>query len=139
MLETGETFRKAAATLSVCRIDGETDSAFIGLYCGLLYVDKKYVEAQKIWDDAKELNFTDEDRTRRQFVPRDPVSGNKIRFTGTVVHTKPSYIIIQPDDGPTIISKTTVVNGKTLEKNQAVDFELSFSAKSPLADNVKLI
>ena len=138
MLETGETFKKAAATLSVCRIDGETDSAFIGLYCGLLYVDKKYVEAQKIWEDAKELNFTDEDRTRRQFVPRDPVTGNKIRFTGTVVHTKPSYIIIQPDDGPTIISKTTVVNGKTLEKNQAVNFELSFSAKSPLAENVKL-
>jgi hypothetical protein len=116
MLETGETVKKAAATLSLCRMDGETDSAFIGLYAGLLYVDHKFVEAQKLWDDAKELDFSDEERTRRQYTPRDHVTGNKLRFSGGIVHTKPSFVIVQPDEGPTIISKMTAVNGTTLAK-----------------------
>jgi len=138
MLESGETSRKAAATLSVCRMDGETDASFIGLYGGLLYIDGKYAEAQKLWDDAKELNFSDEERTRRQFVPRDHASRNKLRFVGDVVHIKPSYILIQPEEGPTIISKITAIGGKPLEKGQRVDYELSFSARAPLAEQLRL-
>lgn len=138
MLETGEPIKKACATLSVCRLDGETDSAFIGLYAGLLYLDGKYVEAQKLWDDARELDFSDEERIRRQFIPRDHGTGNKLRFFGVIVHTKPSFVIVQPDDGPSIISNVTAVGGKTLEKGQKVDFELSFSAKAPLAEHLRL-
>ncbi len=139
MLETGESVKKASATLSLCRMDGETDSAFIGLYGGLLYLDGKYVEAQKLWDDARELDFMDEERTRRQFTPKDHATGNKLRFNGVIVRTKPTFVIIQPDEGPSIISKTTVLEDNLLEKNQKVDFELSFSAKGPLAENLKLV
>ncbi len=139
MLETGETFKKSAATLSVCRTDGETDASFIGLYGGLLYIDGKYAEAQKLWDDAKELNFSDEERTRRQFVPRDHATGSKLRFAGNIVHIKPSFILIQPEEGPVVISKITGVGGEPLEKGQGVDYELSFSAKAPLAENLRLV
>lgn len=139
MLETGETVKKACATLSVCRLDGETDSAFIGLYGGLLYQDGKFVEARKLWEDARELDFTDEERTRRHYVPRDHATGNKLRFSGVIAHTKPTYVIVQPHEGPTIISKTTAVGNKALEKGQEVDFELSFSAKGPLAEHLRLI
>lgn len=138
MLETGEAIKKACATLSVCRLDGETDSAFIGLYSGLLYVDGKYVEAQKLWDDARELAFSDEERTRRQYVPNDFETGKKMRFEGVVVHRKPTFAIIQPDAGPTIISRMTAVGSRVLEKGQKVNFELSFSAKGPLAESLKL-
>jgi len=139
MLETGETFKKTAATLSLCRMDGETDSSFIGLYGGLLFIDRKYAEAQGLWDAAKELNFSDEERTRRQFVPRDRETGEKLRFTGTVVHIKPTYVILQPEDGPTVISKMTAIGSKPIEKGQAVTFELSFSAKSPLAEHLRFV
>lgn len=139
MLETGETFKKAAATLSVCRMDGETDSSFIGLYGGLLYIDGKYIEAQKLWEDARELNFSDEERTRRQFVPRSQETGEKLRFNGVIVLVRPSFVLIQHDDGQTVISKMTSVGGKPLEKQQKVDFELSFSAKSPLGENLRLV
>lgn len=137
MLETGESFKKAAATLSLCRTDGETDSSFIGLYGGLLFVDGKYAEAQILWDAAKELNFSDEERTRRQFVPHDHQTGAKLRFTGTVVHIKPTYVIVQPEDGPTVISKMTTIGSKPIQKGQQVTFELSFSAKAPLAERLK--
>jgi cold shock CspA family protein len=139
MLETGETFKKTAAILSLCRMDGETDSSFIGLYGGLLFIDGKYSEAQGLWGAAKELNFSDEERTRRQFVPHDSETGEKIRFTGTVVHIKPTYVLIQPEDGPSVISKSTAIGSKPIEKGQAVTFELSFSAKSPLAEHLRFV
>ncbi len=139
MLETGETFKKSAATLSVCRMEGETDSSFIGLYGGLLYIDGKYGEAQKLWEDARELNFSDEERTRRQFVPRDPETQQKLKFAGVVMVSKPSFVLIQHDDGQMVICKITSVGGKVLEKHQKVEFDLSFSAKSPLAENVRLV
>jgi cold shock CspA family protein len=140
MLETGEPIKKAAATLSQCRLDGETDSAFIGLYGGLLYLDGKYDEAMKLWNDSTELGFSDDERTRRQFVPHDLADKNKkLRISGTVVHPKPSYVLIQPDKGPVIISKMTAVGRTALERGHNVDFELSFSAKGPLAEHLRLI
>lgn len=139
MLETGETVKKACATLSVCRLDGETDSAFIALYGGLLYLDSKFVEAQKLWENARELDFTDEERTRRQYVPRDNATGKRPRFSGAIVRRKSTFVVIQPDDGPTVISKTIAIGGKVLAENQKVDYELSFSAKGPLAENLKLL
>lgn len=138
MLETGETVKKAGATLSICRLDGETDSAFIGLYGGLLYVDGKFAEAQKLWDDARELAFSDEELTRRQYVPTDFETGKKMRFDGVVLRSKPTFVIIQPDAGPTVISKTTSLRGAAIERGQKVNFELSFSAKGPIAENLNL-
>lgn len=140
MLETGESVKKAAATLSQCSLDGATDATFIGLYGGLLYLDGRFDEAQKLWGDARELNFSDEERTRRQFVARDPEDYRKrSRFSATVVLQKPGYVLVQPDRGPTVISKITVVDGVTLECGHKVDFELSFSAKGPLAEHLRLI
>jgi hypothetical protein len=51
MLETGESVSKAAATLAQCKSDGELEPAFIGLYGGLLFLDKKYAEARH-WEPA---------------------------------------------------------------------------------------
>ena len=140
MLETCEPIKKAAATLSQCRLDGETDSSFIGLYGGLIYLDGKYDEAMKLWNEAKELNFSDEERTRRQFVAYDPLDrSKKLRFSGSVVHPKPTFVLIQPDEGPVIISRMTVVENTILQRGLKVDFELSFSAKGPLAENLRLV
>ena len=41
--------------------------------------------------------------------------------------------------GKEVISKITAVSGTTLEKGVKVDFELSFSAKGPLAEHLGLV
>jgi tetratricopeptide (TPR) repeat protein/cold shock CspA family protein len=139
MLEIGESFRKGAAVLSQCRLDGETDPAFIGLYGGLLHMDKRYDEAAKLWQRAKEQNFTYDERIKRQFEPRDPADQTKrLQFSGVILNTKPGYVVIQPDDGPTLISTTTMVGKTTLQNRRRVTFVLSFSAKGPLAEGVQL-
>lgn len=138
MLETGEPINKAAATLAQCKLDGESEPAFIGLYSGLLYQDGKYDVAQRLWDGAKELDLSDDERTRRQYAPRDHATGERIRFAGHVVHRKPNYVLIQPGDGPVVLSRTTRVANTELDSGRSVQFALSFSAKGPLAEHVTL-
>jgi tetratricopeptide (TPR) repeat protein len=139
MLETGEPIKKCAATLAQCRLDGESDSAFVGLYGGLLFLDGKYGDAKKLWDSAKERNFSYEERIKRQFTPRDPADPTKrLQFTGVILHIKPGYVLIQPDDGPVVISTVTAVGGSILRLGQKVSFEPTFSAKGALAENLKI-
>jgi len=112
MLEIGESIKKCAATLSQCRIDGESDPAFIGLYGGLLYIDGKYADATKLWEYSKELNLSYDERIKRQFTPRDPADRTRrMRFSGIIQHPKAGYVLIQPDDGPVVISTMTGVGG----------------------------
>jgi tetratricopeptide (TPR) repeat protein/cold shock CspA family protein len=140
MLEIGEPIKKCAATLAQCRLDGESDSAFVGLYAGLLFMDGKYVEAKKLWDTAKEHTFSYEERIKRQFTPRDPTDfAKRVRLAGVIQHVRPGYVLIQPDEGPVVISKMTGVGGTPLSPGQKVTFELTFSAKGALAENLKII
>lgn len=138
MLETWEPFPKCAATLAQCKLDGESDPAFVGLYGGLLYLSGDYAEATSLWSRAKEQGFSYDERTKRQFDPRDPEDPSKRLRLSVVVHVKPGYVLIQPDSGPVIISTTTVVGVAALQRHQKLTFALSFSAKGPLAENLQL-
>jgi hypothetical protein len=59
------------------------------------------------------------------------------RFKGTVQLVKPGYVLIQPDEGPIVISKVTTIAGVPLNSGRKVTFELSFSAKGPLAEHLE--
>jgi tetratricopeptide (TPR) repeat protein len=138
MLDLGEPIAKCAATLSQCRLDGETEPAFIGLYGGLLFLDKKFSDASKLWERAKEQNFTYDERLKRQYEPRDPSDPSKrLRFAGVIENAKPGYAFIRPDEGPVVISSTTKAGQRVLKSRDKVTFDLSFSAKGPFADHVQ--
>jgi tetratricopeptide (TPR) repeat protein len=140
MLEIGEPIKKCAATLAQCRLDGEADSAFVGLYGGLLFIDGKYGEAKKLWDNAKQHNFSYEERIKRQYTPRDIADLTKrMRFAGVIQHIKPGYVLIQLDEGPVVISTMTNVGATILQRSHKVTFELSFSAKGPFAEHLEIV
>ena len=60
-------------------------------------------------------------------------------FRGVVTAVKPSYLFIQPTEGFDIISSTLLANGVTLKKHDKVEYTLSFSAKGPFAERLKLV
>jgi tetratricopeptide (TPR) repeat protein len=139
MLEIGESIKKCAATISQCGLDGESDPAFVGLYGGLLFMNGQYANATQLWEDAKEQNFSYEERIRKQYIPRDPADPSKrMRFTGTIEHAKPGLVLIQPDQGPVVISTQTLVGSTLLQRGQKVSFDLSFSAKGPFAEHLQI-
>jgi hypothetical protein len=65
--------------------------------------------------------------------------GLKLRFSGTVVGVKPSFVFIRPEDGPTVLSSTTMVGNDLLQRGTKVTFNLTFSAKGPFAERVEIV
>jgi tetratricopeptide (TPR) repeat protein len=97
MLQISEPVKRCVATLSQCKVDGESDPAYIGLYGGLLFMDGRYAEAKKLWDAAGERRFPYDERMKRQYTPRDSDDpARRPRFTGTVQHVKPGYVLVNP-------------------------------------------
>jgi tetratricopeptide (TPR) repeat protein len=138
MLELREPTRKCLATLALCKLDGEADPAFVGLYGGLLFMEKRYADAKALWEKAKEHRFPYDDATKRQYRPTDPDNPTaRLRSTGVVQLVKSNYALIQAQEGPIVISRATVVLGRSLQRGNAVTFELSFSARGPLAENLR--
>jgi len=102
-------------------------------------MDGQYANATKLWEDAKEQNFSYEERIRKQYIPRDPADPSKrMRFTRTIEHAKPGLVLIQPEEGPVVISTQTLVGSTALQRGQKVSFELTFSAKGPFAEHLQI-
>ena len=140
MLEAGESFAKCAATLVQCKLEGESDPAFVGLHAGLLYMDGKHTEAKTIWDDAKSQHFPYDEATKVRFSPFVPPKINeKVRFKGNIVSTSANFVVIKPENGPTLLSMSTFIGQKHLHKGQKVSFEITFSARGVLADSLLFV
>ena len=85
MLDAGEPISKCVATLGQCKLDGESEPAFVGLYGGLLYMEGKYAEAKTLWDRAKGQRFSNEEIARPQYSPLESGDSKKrARFEGVV-------------------------------------------------------
>ena len=138
MLELGEPVKKCIATLMQCRLDGVSDPAFVGLYAGLLYMDGKFEDAKRLWEEAADQGFSHDERTRTQYEPRDPNDLSRfIRLSGTVDMPRSGLILIQPEDGPVVMSFTTMLDGKLLQRGMKITFQPTFSAKGPLAEKLQ--
>lgn len=62
-----------------------------------------------------------------------------MKFRGVVKAVKPRYLFIQPNDGFDIISSTMADKGVPSKRGDRVEYNLTFSAKSPFADSLHLI
>jgi len=141
MIALGEPLQKCASTLVQCKLDGESDPAYVGLYASLLYMDGRHAEASVVWDAAKNQHFSFEESTRSRFRPMDPSDPKVVRtFEGVVKFTKQNFVVIQPaSGGPTVMSPTTIVGGRLITKGMTLQFELSFSARNVIADRLQIV
>jgi tetratricopeptide (TPR) repeat protein len=138
MLDAGESLNKCIATLAQCRLDGEFDAAYIGLFGGLLFLDNRFADAKKLWDDAKERNFSYLERKKKQFLPHDPADRSKpLRLSGSIQVIKQGWVLLQPESGPMVIATMTWVGGSPLKGGDKVDFDITFSAKGAFAENLR--
>jgi tetratricopeptide (TPR) repeat protein len=138
MLDVGEPLDKCISTLVLCRLDGESDAAYVGLFGGLLFLNNRFTDAKKLWDDAKEKHFSYQERKKRQFMPHDPADPTKpLRLAGFVQVVKSGFLLIQPEGGPLVLSTVTSVDGGPLRQAEQVTFDITFSAKGPFAENVR--
>jgi hypothetical protein len=72
-----------------------TDPAFVGLLGGLFFMDHKFAEAQKMFNESIRQGFTFEEKTKVQFRPRDPAAKEALHLFGRVTSVKPGFVFIQ--------------------------------------------
>jgi SIR2-like domain len=138
MLELGESYSKCAAVLYQSQLDGITDPIFVGLLGGLLFMDEKFSEAQKVFNESIRQGFTFDQRTKLQFRPVDPVSKARLQLAGRVVAVKPGFIFVQNERYPQFFAPTTRIGKTVLQTGMRIQFEPAFSARGPVADHVQL-
>jgi tetratricopeptide (TPR) repeat protein len=140
MIQLAEPYSKCAAVLSQCRLDGVSDPAFIGLLGGLLFMDGKFEEASKVFEESARQVFSYDERIVIQFAPRDPSNrAVALRLEGRVTTVRPNFIFIQTDKYPDFISRTTSADGVNLKKGDRVTLQPLFNAKGSYADHVRLV
>jgi tetratricopeptide (TPR) repeat protein len=139
MLLLGESYSKCVAVLSMCRLDGVTDPAYVGLLGGLLFMDGNTDEASKVFSESIRQGFSYDEKVRVQFRPNDPAERKApLRLSGTIITVKPTYVFVQTDKYPNFISATTKLGKTILQRDIKVTFQPVFSAKGPYADNLRL-
>jgi hypothetical protein len=139
MLLLGEPYSKCIAVLSQCRLDGVTDPAYVGLLGGLLFMDGKVDEANKVFSECIRQGFSYDEKIRIQFRPRDPIDRTApLRLSGRVTNVKPSYVFVQTDKYPDFISANTKIDKTILQRDTGVTFQPVFNAKGPYAENLRL-
>jgi len=115
-----------------------TDPRFVGFLGGLLFMDHKFGEAQKIFDESIRQGFTFEEKTRIQFRPIDPVSKQRVQMFGRVVNVKPGFLFIQNESYPNFFTTTTRVGATILKVGTRVVFEPAFCASGTFAEHIEL-
>jgi SIR2-like domain len=139
MLELGEPYAKCAALLSQAQLDGATDPTYVALLGGLLVMDQKPGEAQKIFAETTRQGFSYEERIAAHFRPRDLATNARLRLPGRVTTVKAGYVFIQSDQyNPDFRAGTTRVKGTILQRGAKVTFSPGFTAAGPIAERVEL-
>lgn len=138
MLELGEPYSKCIAYLSQAQLDGVTDPRFVGLLGGLLFMEHKVSEAQKIFNESTRQGFTFEEKTKIQFRPTVPGSKACLQLVGRITSVKPGFLFIQNESYTDFFTTTTRVGNTVLQRGMSVRFEPAFSARGAVADHVKL-
>jgi hypothetical protein len=139
LLALNEPYSKCIAILSQARLDGVTDPTYVGLLGGLLFMEGKTEDANKIFAESQRQGFSYDEKIRVQFRAQDPSDRTvSLRLSGKVTTVKPTYVFLQTDRYPDFISGTTKVGSSILQRGMQVTFQPVFNAKGAYAENVRL-
>lgn len=134
LLDSGDTYRNAAAILQLSTLFGMSDPRFISVYGGTLFLDGNFSAAEDIFEQSIKRNFPANELYDVHFKPFDPLDKTKIfSLTGEVLTVKTGYSLIKPDDYPQIICHASKYKGTLMRKGLRVSFGLGFCAKGPIA------
>jgi hypothetical protein len=113
---------------------GMSDPEFIAMLGGLLFLNKEFGDAEKVFREAYRANVNTLDRRRTKFVPiGDPNTDDPLKLVGQVVSTQPGQIRLLVPGYPRILSLFTHIAGRRVQRNDNVRFEIVFNAEGPLA------
>lgn len=136
----GRPYNEIAQTLRISTLYGLSDPRFLAILGGMLFLNKEFTEARKIFDESTKRIFSANEKNTIQFIPPDPINrSNEFQLKGSVVAVKPGYSMIETHDYPTFLCPGSKYGDINLEKGLNVIFTLGFCAKGPIALKPQLL
>jgi len=137
LLQTGEPLLRAINTLRLSSLYGMSDPRYLATLGGLYYLDKQFGEAEKIFSEGLRKELPARDLQIVRFRPG--LEGLANRVTGTVGQVSAGYSFIDVPGFPRILCPASKYGGVVLRSGMRVDFDLTFSAKSAVAESPVLV
>lgn len=141
LVHLNKPYQKAIAILKLSTLYGLGDPRFIATLGGLLFLDKKFSEAENVFSESSKRQFTAKELNSTQFYPPDPLNPDlPLRLKGKVIIVKAGYALIEPQEYPkAILCPGSKFEGIIMEVGLELIFEPAFTAKGPIANNIKTI
>lgn len=140
MVYLGKPYAEAAAILKVSTLYGLSDPRFIATLGGLLFLDRKFTEAEEIFSESSKRDFPVDELRQIQFRPPNPSNTSEpFRINGKVIEVKHGYSFIDSSDYSRFICRASKYKGITMRPKLQLTFEVAFTAKGAVADNPKTI
>ena len=140
LLGTGGAYSEAIGILRLSVLYGRGDPRFVAYLGGMLFLDGKFTEAQGVFDDAKERNFTFLEARKPEFFPRERCELAKVlRLEGTIVSVRPGFAFFRTPGYPHVFFHGSKIGSWILEVGQKVAFQIAFSATGQLAREPTLV
>ncbi len=139
LLDTGALYSKAIAVVQIGSLYGMSDPRYIATLGGMLFMDRKFSQAEEIFSVVRKRTFLSSEITAVHFRPRDPADPlQSIRLEGKVTAVKAGYAFIQHPDYPRFLCPGSKYGGLSIKSGMRVSFEPAFCAKGALADKPQL-
>jgi len=134
LLESGESYKNAAAVLELGSLYGLSDPRFIATYGGVLFLDGEFTRADTVFENSVKRAIPADEMYAIHFKPFDSQEPSRpFTLSAEVISVKPGYSILQPDHYPKIICQASKYRGTLMKRGIKVHFSLVFSAKGPVA------
>ncbi len=135
--EMGEAYDKAIAILQLGTTFGLSDSRFIAIYGGMLFMNRKFSDADRVFAETSRHDFSPADANSIQYRPKARKGETPwVELRGTVRMIRAGYAFIEVIGYPQFFCPSSKQKGITLRHGMLLNFEPGFSPKGPIADNL---
>lgn len=135
LLQTGESLLKCVNTLRLSSLYGMSDPRYLATLAGLYFLNRQFGEADNIFGEGLRKELPARDLQIVRFRPS--LEGFENRFIGTVGQVRVGFSLIDVTGFPRIFCPASKYGGVILRTGMRVQFDLVFSAKSAVAENLQ--
>jgi tetratricopeptide (TPR) repeat protein len=133
--DLGRPYSEAIAALRLATLYGMRSPRFVSVLGGMLFVNGDFTEAEAIFKQADDQNFTFAERSTVHYRPRGQDRSEKaLLLEGIVAAVKPGYAFITVSGYPAIFCPGSKFGSLVMERGLRVRFKLGFTVRGPVAD-----
>jgi tetratricopeptide (TPR) repeat protein len=139
LLGLGAKHSEAIAVLKLAELYGMRDARYVAMLGGLLFVDGKFTESQKVFAESLKMRFPIDEQQAIGFRPRDAADFSKrLHLRGEVAKAQWGFAFIRVPGMPDVFCRRIRLKGKLLSAGDKVHFNLAFNTLGAIAEDIGL-